>query len=179
MRSRIKIVVNQNSSFFKKSEFSTLTDACLKEFMDEIDKLLANLAPETQKPQTPPPKADVPARPQGSLDDLLKQLDSPQSANFSAPLPDRLMDEVKADYEQQQAQLELERQQQEQQKQKRLDQLKAQRRVELTEQAAQWLKALNPQSNEGKWFEEFACNYESRLEAAIDYLEALKEVSPE
>jgi hypothetical protein len=147
--------------------------------MDEIDKLLAGLTPEPKRkpqPPSPTPQAKAPAQ---AIDDLLKQLDTPQPSISSAAKPDRLLQEIKADYEEQQEQLVLEQQQQAKQKQQRLEQLKAQRRAELTEQAAEWLKALDPKSTEGKWFEEFACNYASRLEAAIDYLEALKEVSPD
>jgi FMN phosphatase YigB (HAD superfamily) len=67
------------------------------------------------------------------------------------------------------------RQQQEREKQRRLEQLRQQRRAELAQQAEIWLKQVNPRTEEGLWFEEFACGYESRLEAAIDYLEALQE----
>ena len=49
------------------------------------------------------------------------------------------------------------------------------KRKALTLQAQQWLKNLDSQSDEGLWFEEFAYSYESKLEAAIDYLEALDE----
>jgi hypothetical protein len=61
-------------------------------------------------------------------------------------------------------------------RQHRLQRLKAQRRQELVKPAKQWLRQLNSRSTEGRWFDEFACNYDSRLEAAIDYLEALTEV---
>ena len=53
---------------------------------------------------------------------------------------------------------------------------KERRRQEALKQKAQeWLKKLNPQSEEGKWFEEFSYSYESKLTAAIDYLEAMRE----
>lgn len=39
-------------------------------------------------------------------------------------------------------------------------------------QAKQWLKELDPLTTEGIWFTDFARNYSSLLEAAIDYLEA-------
>ncbi|TVQ62417.1 MAG: hypothetical protein EA366_02765, partial [Spirulina sp. DLM2.Bin59] len=47
------------------------------------------------------------------------------------------------------------------------------RRRAITPKAQAWLKTLDPYSEEGLWFEQFAYNYGSRLEAAIDYLEAL------
>jgi hypothetical protein len=73
-------------------------------------------------------------------------------------------------------QQERQRQRQEQEKQHRLEALRQQRRAELAGKAQKWLKQLNPKSEEGRWFDEFACGYESRLEAAIDYLEALQSV---
>ncbi|MDJ0724798.1 MAG: hypothetical protein QNJ38_06770 [Prochloraceae cyanobacterium] len=48
-------------------------------------------------------------------------------------------------------------------------------RKALTRQARSWLDNLDPRSDEGLWFEEFAYTYESKLEAAIDYLAALQE----
>jgi Mg2+ and Co2+ transporter CorA len=50
---------------------------------------------------------------------------------------------------------------------------KQRRRKQLTIKAKQWLKNLDPNSDEGFWFEQFADSYQSKLEAAIDYLEAL------
>lgn len=44
---------------------------------------------------------------------------------------------------------------------------------QLTRQAEIWLKKLDPNSEEGFWFEQFALSYSSKLEAAIDYLKAL------
>ncbi len=43
----------------------------------------------------------------------------------------------------------------------------------LTRKAEAWLKNLDPYSDEGFWFEQFALSYPSKLEAAIDYLKAL------
>ena len=56
------------------------------------------------------------------------------------------------------------------------EELREKRRKEaLRETAKEWLKNLNPRSEEGKWFEEFSYSYEDRLKAAIDYLEAMRE----
>ncbi|GAP99047.1 salt stress protein, Slr1339 family [Leptolyngbya sp. NIES-2104] len=130
--------------------------------MDEIDKLLNSL---NNSPAEPRPAANA-AR--SSIDDLLKQIDgSPQVV--PSPSSDRLFDELK-----QERQDSLN--QEAQQKQERLEQLKQQRRQALVVRAEEWLKMLDPNSSEGRWFEEFACNYRSRMEAAIDYLEALREV---
>ena len=70
------------------------------------------------------------------------------------------------------------------QKRRQQELIEAQRREELRERrrkaamrekAQQWLKKLNPKSEEGKWFEEFSYSYEDKLQAAIDYLEAMRE----
>lgn len=56
------------------------------------------------------------------------------------------------------------------------EELRERRRKEaLKEKAKQWLKDLNPRSEEGKWFEEFSYSYEDKHQAAIDYLEAMRE----
>ncbi|OKH17485.1 salt stress protein, Slr1339 family [[Limnothrix rosea] IAM M-220] len=44
----------------------------------------------------------------------------------------------------------------------------------IRQKAEQWLQNLDPISNEGMWFYEFAETYESRLDAAMDYLMALE-----
>lgn len=54
--------------------------------------------------------------------------------------------------------------------------LRERRRKEaMREKAKQWLTNLNMRSEEGKWFEEFSYSYEDKLQAAIDYLEAMRE----
>ena len=56
------------------------------------------------------------------------------------------------------------------------EELRERRRKEaLREKAQQWLKNLDLHSEEGKWFEEFSYSYEDKLQAAIDYLEAMRE----
>ncbi|AFZ37711.1 hypothetical protein Sta7437_4238 [Stanieria cyanosphaera PCC 7437] len=47
---------------------------------------------------------------------------------------------------------------------------------QLVQQAEQWLKNLDPNSDEGMWFNELAESYPSRLEAAISYLSTLKSI---
>lgn len=71
---------------------------------------------------------------------------------------------------------EQQRRQQELIEAQRREELRERRRKEaLREQAQQWLKNLSLNSEEGRWFEEFSYSYESKLEAAIDYLEAMRE----
>ncbi len=55
------------------------------------------------------------------------------------------------------------------------EQQKQKKRKYLTQKAQTWLENLDPYSDEGFWFEEFAESYSSRLEAAVDYLAVFEE----
>lgn len=108
----------------------------------------------------------------------------PASSSSAPALPAELLQQIQTQYEDRDRQLleqqqaeQIAQQQQEHDRQRRQQQLREQRRAELAKGAQQWLKTLKPNSEEGRWFDEFACNYESRVEAAIDYLEALQEVN--
>ena len=59
--------------------------------------------------------------------------------------------------------------------QKREELRERRRKAALREKAQQWLKSLDMRSEEGRWFEEFSYSYEDKLQAAIDYLEAMRE----
>ncbi|MCL1464293.1 salt stress protein, Slr1339 family [Argonema galeatum] len=89
-----------------------------------------------------------------------------------------LLVELKAEVEEKQKEEELKKQQQLKEEQLRQEQIKQQQRQALTKEAQEWLKKLNIRSAEGLWFEEFAYDYPSKLEAAIDYLQALRETKP-
>ncbi|WP_271253092.1 salt stress protein, Slr1339 family [Pseudanabaena sp. Chao 1811] len=52
------------------------------------------------------------------------------------------------------------------------DRQKAKDRQIYEQKAREWLKTLDPLSGEGLWFEEFAKNYPSKLEAAIALIES-------
>ncbi|GAB4547783.1 MAG: hypothetical protein Tsb0014_42520 [Pleurocapsa sp.] len=107
-------------------------------------------------------------------------------------LRDRLIAEIEREYRKQEAHREQKRAAQKKREQELLAaqqrrerellaqqekaRIREQRRKEaLKQQAAEWLKKLNPNSEEGRWFEEFSYSYESKLDAAIDYLEAMRE----
>ncbi|MGP1386037.1 MAG: salt stress protein, Slr1339 family [Thainema sp.] len=115
------------------------------------------------QPSLPRTQSNIPP----AVDPLIAKLKSEQEAQSRA-------EQLRQEQEQQEA--ERQQQQQEREKQRRLEALKAQRRAELTDYAKEWLRQLDPRSQEGLWFDEFACNYESRLEAAVEYLEALQSV---
>ncbi|MEM9214591.1 MAG: hypothetical protein AAGD25_09615 [Cyanobacteria bacterium P01_F01_bin.150] len=72
-----------------------------------------------------------------------------------------------------QRQLEEQARQQQLAAERRQRQLEEQRKAELLKKAEIWLKGLDPNSDEGFWFESFAVNYPSKLDAALDYLDAM------
>lgn len=54
-------------------------------------------------------------------------------------------------------------------------QLEVQTHRQKVRQAQVWLKKLEKNSDERYWFDQFAFRYSSRIDAAIDYLQAVKE----
>ena len=137
--------------------------------MDSIEHLLAQV--KAQYSETPAPPASPPPLRPGSPPAKLNPVRSPQD-----PL-DSLLAEVKSQYEVQDAIAQEARQQQLAAEQQRQAQAQQARRAALTRTAQDWLQNLDPLSTEGLWFNQFAEQYPSRLEAAIDYLAAL-EVKP-
>lgn len=154
--------------------------------MDSIDKLLAQIKAQEQKPtaankQSP---AELPIAPTSAIDNLLAQVEAdcqtspaqPKTRNTQQLPPqssgiDNLLSQVKADLQEQdkleaqqkQQQIQAQQLQQEQQRQKQLESLKV--------QAQAWLEKLDPLSSEGLWFERFAEGYPTKLAAAVEYLQ--------
>lgn len=162
--------------------------------MDSIDKLLAQIKAEYQESdlQEQPQKHQIPDRPidrsppqkESDLDSLLNELEAepgqikpqqiPKAQKNEASLNSFLSD-IKADYEAQVYAEEERRQEQLKAEELKKQQLKQQELEGLKRQAIAWLKKLEPLSTEGLWFEKFAENYSSKLEAAIVYLQDLQE----
>ncbi len=161
----------------------------IKAEYQELDK------PEQPKKQPLPKKAKSggsfrdgvpPSSPQlfkteTSLDSLLSEveaepIDKQQSSQFTQPSKnsaslDSLLNDIKADYEAQERaseQLRLEQLKAQEQRQ----QQRHQQELELRQNALALLKQLDPLSSEGLWFETFAQKYDSKLEAAIAYIQA-------
>jgi len=105
----------------------------------------------------------------------------PSPKTWISPAEENLLAQVKTEFElkrqQQQKEEQLRKEQQLREEQLRAEQRRQRRREALTQEATEWLKKLNPRSEEGMWFEEFSYSYPSKLEAAIDYLEALRETN--
>lgn len=160
--------------------------------MESIDDLLAQIKAEYQAPKStqPPKKKSLldeaefakPTSGSGSYQP------PPTAKTWLSPAEENLLADLKAEFKEQEQAEEIKRQEQLRQEQLRQEeqlreaQLRSQqreqkRREALTQQATEWLKKLNPKSEEGLWFEEFSYSYPSKLEAAIDYLQALRETS--
>lgn len=160
--------------------------------MESIDDLLAQVKAEyeekdvgvkpKQKPlfqeeefKSPPPASST-------------YQSKPRQSNFLSSAEERLLANVKAEFEEQERAEELKQQQklreeelrkEQQIREEKLkeEQRRQRKRVALEQEATEWLKNLNPRSEEGRWFEDFSYSYPSKLEAAIDYLQALRETS--
>lgn len=139
---------------------------------DSAEDALADLKSQfEQKKQAPPPA------PSAATDHLITQLQqqfTPPPPKAAPPLDDRLnqlQQNLKPEPVDSAAQLRAKEEQLRAQRGREME--RQQRRKAIAPKAEAWLKALDPYSDEGLWFEQFAYNYASRLEAAIDYLEAL------
>lgn len=173
---------------------------------DEIDKLLAKVKSEydpskppatpESTPKAPEPKAQAASTPKnaGSIDKLLARIEVEGEISGKAPTGwqgspsqsrspqksgsfDELLAGVKADFE---GRDRLEREERERAERERAEEerrRREQQRQKIAKKAQEWLKQLDPYSDEGFWFGQFAEGYASRLEAAIDYLEALEQKS--
>ncbi len=158
--------------------------------MESIDDLLAQVKAEYQEkeqgkqPKKPPLFTEKELQAPPPLP-VTYQAQSP-TRNWVPSVDEPLLGQIKAEFEEKERIEELKRQQilREEQLRKeqqiREEQLRAQqreqkRREALNQEATEWLKKLNPRSEEGRWFEEFSYSYPSKLEAAIDYIQALRE----
>lgn len=149
--------------------------------MESIDDILEQLKSEYEEKDNPkpqpkkppltkeelyqPPPISVTPQPQSSWQINL----APSAAEYS------LLDELKSEFTEKDREQEIKKQQQLKEEQLRQERIKQQQRQAIKQEAEAWLKKLNPRSAEGLWFEEFAYSYSSKLEAAIDYLQAIKE----
>lgn len=95
-----------------------------------------------------------------------------EAAKASAAQTDDLLDNMRDRYIQHRA---IERQKRE--AAEREEKIRLQQREALKPRAREWLARLDPYSDEGFWFDSFAQGYGDRLEAALDYLQALENTS--
>ncbi|MDY6936609.1 MAG: hypothetical protein SWY16_02995 [Cyanobacteriota bacterium] len=142
--------------------------------MESIDDLLAQV------------KAEYTDRAKERAETFKKQRQHPSKSTSNPTTPktppassapiDRLLNELGGEY-QDRDRLEAAKAKEREDRERRQQEQQHQQQRQSRQQAAQtWLKNLDRYSGEGLWFTEFAQGYPSQLEAAIDYLEALKEV---
>ena len=165
--------------------------------MESIDRLLGELKAEYQASQKiaelksqPPMQAEQPLPPvevpsnqtfkisdlnlyAGTLDKDLAQIKAEYEAQNKAqevasPKPIKVEDEVQ---NKTQEVISLEQRPAE----KVIVQLEVQTHRQKVRQAQVWLKKLDKTSDERYWFDQFAFKYSSRIDAAIDYLQAVNE----
>ncbi len=157
------------TSFLSRSEEQLLTDL-KSEFEEhekaEVLKKQQNSQAEQRRIKSSPQLPVLPNH----------QTQVSRTTSFLSRSEERLLTDLKSEFEEQEKAEALKKQQQLQEERRRQEQIKQQEKQALTQEAEQWLKKLKPRSEEGLWFEEFAYSYPSKLEAAIDYLQALKEV---
>lgn len=165
--------------------------------MDPIEKLLAELkgeyncsSPEEcsslkeavegndrcQKFQSKPiqSKPNVPTSPDRKASSIPGYL---AESTEKGDVIDRLLSNVKADFEQQDFEQESQRQEKLQQQRLEQERFQAKQQELLQLRAQEWLAKLDAFSYEGLWFEKFARGYSSQLAAAIEYLQANQEIT--
>ena len=134
--------------------------------MDSINKLLAEVQAEYEKPKTskqPQKQAQKPSETQKARSQSFKS-----DRGF-----DDLLSQVQSEFEEADRLQEQKRAEQLKQEAIEQEQIRKQKQARLTKQATEWLKNLDSLSDEGFWFEQFAEKYPTRLEAAIAYLDAI------
>ncbi len=129
---------------------------------DPIDDLLAQVKAECDR-ETPTPTPNKPTP-------------SPSPTPQRKDLTDRLLDEVRDEFADRDRAAAIAAQARQKRQQQQEEERHRQQRQQFAKQAQLWLQNLEPLSTEGIWFEEFASSYPTKIEAAIDYLQALAEV---
>ena len=150
----------------------------------EMDELLKQVKAEFEQPQKSesPSSKSIQRNSNSSLDDFLTQVrgefkDKQQRLEFPTNSSDEdLFAEVKSNFEVKESATANKSYEQTIDDVRHEEQQRQRQKKALRTQAQKWLKKLNPHSDEGIWFEEFAYSYPSRLEAAMDYLQALGEI---
>ncbi|MDJ0774591.1 MAG: hypothetical protein QNJ49_14405 [Mastigocoleus sp. MO_167.B18] len=154
--------------------------------MEPIEKLLAELKSEYNRTSSPTEENEDTDECQKLQSKTIRGTSkfasspitkkSPISPDFDQSDPmDRLLSDVKADFEQQDLERNLQIQRELEQQHLEREEFQAKQQELLQKRAQDWLSKLDPLSYEGLWFEKFAQGYSSKLAAAIEYLQAEQE----
>lgn len=160
---------------------STTSKASMEEMLSQLREELESGRgrPNNTSSKSTPSKSETTVKPSQNNQDTAKyrqRLNALIDAEYKKQVEKReaKIEELKRQEEARIA--EQKRRQQELIEAQKREELRERRRKEaLKEKAKEWLKNLNPRSEEGKWFEEFSYSYEDKHQAAIDYLEAMRE----
>ena len=148
--------------------------------MESIDRLLAELKAEYQasqknaelKSQPAVQEAQAPLPPAVlRSNEAFKRAD----LNLYAGAMDKDLAQIKAEYEAQNKAQEVVSLEHQPADKVAVPQLDVQTHRQKVRQAQVWLKKLDKDSDERYWFDQFAFKYSSRIDAAIDYLQAVNE----
>ena len=165
---------NQNLAAEKSPPPQSTSKPSIAQLLDELGKEIESgrLRPDRESDRDSTPSKQEVRNSAQQRDRLNALID--QEYRKQAQIREAKLEEVKR---QQQARIEEQkRRERELIEAQQREELRERRRKEaLREKAQQWLKNLNPRSEEGQWFEEFSYSYEDKLQAAIDYLEAMRE----
>ena len=143
--------------------------------MESIDDLLAQVKAEySDRPQKQTQTGKQ--QPQKSSSPMPPLSPTPAVRPASSAGIDGLLAELGSEYQDRDRLEAAKQREREAQARRQQEQQRQQQRQALRQTAQTWLKNLDRHSGEGLWFTEFAQGYACELEAAIDYLEALKEV---
>ncbi|BAZ09464.1 hypothetical protein NIES4071_12720 [Calothrix sp. NIES-4071] len=134
--------------------------------MDEIDKLLAEIKHEYMEASAQPQQTHAQC-PNIRTSQVVSSPDKLVGI-------DKLLADVKIDFDEKDLAIERKRQQELEAERIRVLEEKQKKRSGLKQQAQAWLSELEPLSVEGLWFESFSLRYASKLDAAIEYLEGLE-----
>jgi hypothetical protein len=148
--------------------------------MESIDRLLAELKAEYQASRK---QADeLKSQPLVQAQAPLKQAAVPSNPTFKtldidlyAGTLDKDLAQIKAEYEAQNKVQEVASLEPQPAEKVAAPQLDVETHRQKVRQAQVWLKKLDKNSDEGYWFDQFAFKYSSRIDAAIDYLQAVNE----
>ncbi|MBE9044666.1 hypothetical protein IQ255_09650 [Pleurocapsales cyanobacterium LEGE 10410] len=166
--------LNRNQGVQKSPPPQSTSKLSIAQMLDELSKEIQSgrLRPDREPKQDSTPSKQVvrnSAKERDRLNALIDADYQKQAQKREAKLAELKRQEEAKIAEQQRRQQELI------EAQKREELRERRRKEALREKARQWLKNLNPRSEEGQWFEEFSYSYEDKLQAAIDYLEAMRE----
>ena len=132
--------------------------------MDSISLELQKLKGQSSKET--PPVDDI-------LDDVKTKFQQQKPKPETGAKTDFILEQFKSQYEQKEQVEGKERQKQQLEEIQQKELLRQRKRKAIARKAKEWLNNLDPMSEEGFWFEEFSSAYDSKLEAAMDYLQAL------